>query len=86
MGDVIVYTTISNGGGVDGYDHTDKGGNVTGAFLDKKEAQKCNPGYNTVKPIVVDLEELAKEVLKKMDPVDRLAVDTYIRNQKPTHR
>lgn len=80
MTDTIVYTTVSNGGGIDGMDHTDKGGNVTGAYLDKQKATKNpNAPWNTVVPIVVDLEELAKKTLAKLDPVARLAVEQHFR-------
>jgi hypothetical protein len=80
MTDTIVYTTVSNGGGIDGMDHTDKGGNVTGAYLDKLKATKNpNAPWNTVVPIVVDLEELAKATLRKLDPVARLAVEQHFR-------
>ena len=80
MTDTIVYTTVSKGGGIDGMDHTDKGGNVTGAYLDKQKATKNpNAPWNTVVPIVVDLEELAKKTLAKLDPVARLAVEQHLR-------
>jgi hypothetical protein len=75
--DTIVYTTVSNPGGMDGMS-SDKGGNVTGAYLDKEKAAK-NPNHpwETVHPIVVDLEETAKEFLKNMDPVKRLALEHF---------
>lgn len=73
--DTIVYTTVSKGGGIDGMDRSDKGGNITGAYLDKQKAIKNpNAPWNTVCPIVVDLEDLAEKTLAKLDPVARLAV------------
>jgi hypothetical protein len=81
MADTIVYTTVSNGGGVDGMDHTDKGGRVMGAYLDKKKAiNNPNAPWNTVVPIVVDIEELAKTSLAKLDPVVRLAIEYHFLN------
>jgi flagellar basal body-associated protein FliL len=78
MTDTIVYTTVSLGGGVDGRDHTDKGGNVTGAYLDKGKAQNSpNKGWEKVVPIVVDLEETATNFFKKADPVLRLAIEHH---------
>jgi hypothetical protein len=76
--DTIVYTTVSKGGGIDGMDSSDKGGTVTGAYLEKEKAAK-NPNHpwETVHPIVVDLEETAKEVLRNMDPVKRLALEKF---------
>lgn len=84
MGDVIVYTTVSKDGGVDGRSLNDKGGVITGAFLDKGKAQNYGKGYNEVKPIVVDLEEVAKATLKGLDPVARLAVETYLETRTRT--
>jgi hypothetical protein len=86
MSDVIVYTTVSIGGGVDGMDHTDKGGVVNGAFLDKKKAQEYGTGYNNVVPIVVDLEENAKGVLRGLSPVDRLSIEEYFKSLCPKIR
>lgn len=86
MADTIVYTTVSNGGGVDGMDHTDKGGNITNAFLDKNKAQEYNKGYNKVVPIVVDLHETAKKVLSSLSPVDRLAITYHLRSGQTSHR
>ena len=87
MTDTIVYTTVSKGGGIDGMDHTDKGGNVTGAYLDKQKATKNpNAPWNTVVPIVVDLGELARTTLAKLDPVARLAVEQHFRPTIGTHR
>lgn len=78
MADTIVYTTISKGGGIDGMDHTDKGGRVTGAYLDKGKATKNpNAPWNNVVAVVVDLEEVAKDAIKAMDPVTRLAIEAH---------
>jgi hypothetical protein len=73
--DTIVYTLVSKGGGIDGRDHTDKGGDVTKAYLTRQEAEKDpNLPWNTIKPEVVDLDELGKTTLRKLGPVERLAV------------
>ncbi len=77
--DVIVYTLVTNAGGVDGRDHTDKGGVITLATLEKKEAEKKKNGWNTLVPTVVDLDELGKKVLKSLPPVERLAVTHVLR-------
>lgn len=85
MTDTIVYTTVSKGGGIDGMDHTDKGGNVTGAYLDKDKAKNSpNKAWETVLPIVIDLEETAKDFLKTANPVLRLALEQHY-NGKATH-
>ena len=86
MADTIVYTTLANGGGIDGMDRSDKGGNVTGAYLTKEEATKNpNAPWNTVKPIVVDLDEVAEGALKKMDPVTRLAIRKFFDKNNITY-
>lgn len=80
MSDTIVYTTVAKGGGIDGMDHTDKGGDVTGAYLDKETATKNpNAPWNTVVPIVADLDVLAKATLRKLDPVARLAIEQHFK-------
>lgn len=74
--DTIVYVTYSTGGGVDGLDHTDKGGNMTGAYLDKRDTEKhMIKAYNVVKAEVHDLDEVRKSVLRKLSPLERLALE-----------
>lgn len=78
MADTIVYTTVSKGGGIDGMDHTDKGGKVTGAYLEKDSAvNNPNRPWNNVVPVVVDLDDLALKTLNGLDPVARLAIKIY---------
>jgi len=73
--EVIVYTLITNGGGIDGMDHTDKGGKMTHAFLTRGEAERCpNLPWCTINPIVADLRETAKNALAKLTPIERLAL------------
>lgn len=87
MADTIVYTAVSKGGGIDGMDRSDLGGNVTAAFLDKQAAAKNpNAAWNTIVPIVVDLEDLALKTLNGLDPVARLAVKRYFGEKEPRMR
>ena len=82
MADTIVYTTVSKGGGVDGMDASDKGGEITGAYLLKESASRTSiTAYNTVNPIVVDLNAIAEKTLNELDPVTRLAIIYYFENR-----
>lgn len=75
MSDTIIYTLVSKGGGIDGRDHTDKGGNVTHAFFTREDAEKCpNKPWNDIKPVVVDLKEMAEKVIAGIGPIERLAL------------
>lgn len=75
MTDTIVYTLVSKGGGVDGRDHTDKGGHVTKAYLSREAAEKDpNLPWHDIKPEVVDLEAAAKKVIASLGPIERLAL------------
>ena len=71
-GDQIVYTLVSNGGGVDGKDHTDKGGKIIAASLCKNVDEK-RLAYNTLQKLVVNLDEVRAKALEKLDPIERLA-------------
>lgn len=78
MTDTIVYTLVSKGGGIDGLDHTDKGGNVIGAHLSREQALAAsNAPWADVKPEVIDLYEVARNVVTSMDPVSSLALSRH---------
>lgn len=73
--DTIIYTLVSKGGGIDGRDHTDKGGNVTRVYATREQAEKGdNLPWNNIVPIVVDLDKVAKEALASLTPVQRFAL------------
>lgn len=81
--DTIVYVTYSTGGGVDGLDRTDKGGQMTGAYLDKRDTEDhMIQTYNVVKPEVHDLDVVRKAVLRKLSPLERLALEKAGLNTK----
>ena len=76
--DMIVYTLVSKGGGVDGLDSSDKGGKVTHAFTTRLEAEKSKAlPWSTLEPIVIDADKVAKEAIAKLSPVERLFVVPY---------
>lgn len=78
--DRIVYMVISNGGGIDGRDHTDKGGKVMLATFDKADAEGYILNKNSwyrVESIVVDMEKAKREALKKLTKLDKLILGSY---------
>jgi hypothetical protein len=74
MSDIIVYTIVSKPGGADGLDASNEGGGVVKAVVEKHVALdivKKDTRYE-VKPIIVDPDELRKEVLSRLTPVEQL--------------
>lgn len=82
MADEIVYIVYSKPGGIDGMDHTDKGGTIVRATTDKDAATrfvgKCH-GWYEIKPEVHDLEAVAKATMAKLTKLELLAL---IRNSE----
>lgn len=79
MTDTIIYRVVTNGGGIDGLDHTDKGGKVLWAGTDKNRIpSKYNiKGWYTIESTVVDLKEEADKAVRSLDPIARLALSTF---------
>ena len=76
MTDRIVYQLITKGGGMDGRDHTDRGGKLIFATYTKVEAEKNpNKPWCDLKAIVVDVELARRNALAKLDPLDRLVLE-----------
>lgn len=84
MTDTIVYKVVTKGGGMDGMDNTDKGGKVMGAAISRETipAKYRVAAWYAVVPEVVDLEAVASAALAKLNPVEKLALQT-LRNLKP---
>lgn len=75
MTDKIAYTLVTKGGGVDGRDHTDKGGVILAASFDKKQLEKNkNLPWCDIKAEVLDEEKAMREALRKLSPVDKLVL------------
>jgi hypothetical protein len=73
MKEIIVYTLVSKGGGVDGMDRTDKPGKLMSAAYDRETLEKSgNKPWGDIVPIVVDTEAARVKALVKLDPVDKL--------------
>jgi hypothetical protein len=71
-GDQIVYLVLSNPGGIDGRDTSDKGGTIKFASFVKLEAENNTDKWSTVTPKIVNVETQRAETLKKVNPLDLL--------------
>lgn len=81
--DRIVYTLVSKGGGVDGKDHTDKGGQITAASFERKALENHEGSiYSTIVPMVVNTKDRLDSVLKKLDPIDLLILSLVLTNSQ----
>jgi hypothetical protein len=84
--DRILYIVVTEGGGQDGRDHTDKGGKVMLATFDLDEAKKrvgSDSRFKIEKRIVN--EDDVKKALAKLDPIDLLLVKVAI-HREPVNR
>ncbi len=74
-GDRIVYVLISNGGGVDGMDRSDKGGAIMDASFNEEEVKK-NPNlpWGTIKKRVYNMKEAKTKAMRKLNKVDKLVL------------
>jgi len=80
--DRIIYLKISNGGGVDGMDHKDKGGRILAASYDREEIEALMDGWSHLRPTVMDIINKKKATLKKLDPVERLVLGFGRKSEK----
>lgn len=73
MTDKIVYMLVTKGGGIDGRDHTDKGGEIIAASFSTAKLQKNkNLHWCNIVPVVIDDEKGKKQAMAKLSPVDKL--------------
>lgn len=75
--DKIIYQVISKGGGMDGMDHTDKGGQVQFASFEREEAENKITPWTELKLIAMsgkEITELRKKVLAKLDGTEKLVI------------
>jgi hypothetical protein len=76
--DQIVYQVVTKGGGIDGMDHTDKGGKVKFASFDREEAEKQVTAWDDLKLVAMSGKELLalrKKVLAKLDGTEKLVLE-----------
>ena len=72
--DKIVYLVASNPGGVDGRDHTDKGGIIKFASFDKAKAESQLTGWHSLKKQVIDTMQVESEALAKLTEIENLVL------------
>ncbi len=74
MSDRIVYLLVTNPGGIDGMDASDKGGRIVDASFEKSDIESALNGWYRLQTCVVDEDASKREALKKLSPVDRLVL------------
>ena len=73
--DKIVYTLVTNGGGIDGLDFTDKGGKIIAVSFSKEALQhNKNKPWCSIKAEVIDTDQVRKQALAKLDMIDKLVL------------
>ena len=80
MREVIVYLVNALSGGVDGLDHTDKGGLVK-AYWFRPDAEgyvKTDTRYG-IKPEVIDVDKAQLSAIAKLSPLDRLVLGITVK-------
>lgn len=70
--DQIVYCAVSQPGGVDGRDHSDKGGVIIRASA-SRESLKID-AWTTLRTHVIKPAEIAENALSRLDPLERLCL------------
>lgn len=75
--EVILYMAVARPGGVDGMDHTDKGGQILRAGLTEKDARI--DGWTRLETDVVNPSKVARDVISWMTGIERLVtVGEYV--------
>lgn len=85
MSDRIVYVVTSKPGGVDGRDHTAKGGPRI-AFTSKAEAEKKKTAWDDVVPTIITAEEapqIVRNARAKLTPVELLLLCESFKQPTP---
>lgn len=74
--DKIVYLLVTIGGGCDGMDSSDKGGQVVCASFDEKAItrKKGRDSRYIIDKQVVNTDDIIKQGLKKLSPIERLLI------------
>jgi len=75
MDDRIIYKVVSKGGGMDGMDHTDKGGKIKFASFSYDEALAKVTPWDTLEKEVLEFDKAKRLAMKKLDGVDKLVLD-----------
>ena len=80
MSECIVYQLVTNPGGVDGLDHTAKGGKVIRAHFSKTGAEDdpCAP-WCKIEPVMIDPRKVLKTATEKLTPIELLVIKARIK-------
>lgn len=71
----VLYLLVTKGGGVDGRDHTDKGGDVVGVFAFHETATKSpRAPWCEIVPTAVDIDATARQAANRLTPVERFCL------------
>lgn len=80
MSDCIVYQLITNPGGVDGLDHTVKGGKVIRAHFSRASAEDDpSAPWCKVEPVMIDPCKVLKTATEKLTPIELLVIKARIK-------
>jgi hypothetical protein len=74
MSDKILYTLVTNSGGVDGRDHMDKGGVIVLATFNEHEAREKLNGWCRIEKTVIDVGEQRAAAMAKLSKIDQLVL------------
>lgn len=86
-GDQIVYSVVTNSGGIDGMDRDDKGGVIKFASYDKAEAESQVDPWSTVKSCIVNVEERRKVALNALTAIEKLLLGiAQPKKNNPKHK
>ena len=80
MPECIVYQLITNPGGVDGLDHTAKGGKVVRAHFSRASALE-DPGapWCKIEPVMIDPAKVLKTATGKLSPIELLVIQSRVK-------
>lgn len=73
--DRIIYVLVTQGGGVDGRDHTDKGGHEVFASFSKQDCLKHKQyPWCKIDARIIDMQEAYNKAIQKLNAVDRCVI------------
>ena len=80
MSECIVYQLVTNPGGVDGLDHTAKGGKVIRAHFSRAAAEDDpSAPWCNIEPVMIDPHKVLKTATEKLSPIELLVIKAKIK-------
>lgn len=78
MPECIVYQLITNPGGVDGVDHTAKGGSLLRAHFSRASALgDPSAPWCKIEPVMIDPDKVLKTATDKLSPIELLVIHSF---------